>query len=398
MIVEDDYDGEYRYDHQPVGALQGLDPERVVYAGTVSKTLAPALRLGWLVLPNPLVEPALEAKTLLAGEVSAIEQLTMAELLHSGAYDRHVRRTRLRYRRRRDLLIELLATHTPPLMPRGIAAGLHVVVDLPAGTDEAELLARAAASDLALNTLTPFWHDPAGRPAALALGYAAPPDHAFAQTLAARDGALLAPDAIGPLGLHAVVGAARIGETRAQIARAANRIARVADDLAARVADADHHADELVVEVARQLLHLVHDPRDGSGIPLLRTHHQHRLLGDDALADLVMPGRARGREAEEAVEERLHPARHAVPPQRRRVDDDVGLQIPRERLPHAVVDRAHAVGAPAGAAVAQQPVDHRREMYDLGRVPRLAGAVEQRLGEEAGVAVDAGTRREGDDA
>ncbi len=193
VIVEDDYDGEYRYDHQPVGALQGLDPERVVYAGTISKTLAPALRLGWLVLPNPLVEPALEAKTLLAGEVSAIEQLTMAELLHSGAYDRHVRRTRLRYRRRRDLLIELLATHTPPLMPRGIAAGLHVVVDLPSGTDERALLARAAASDLALNTLTPFWHDPAGRPAALALGYAAPPDHTFARTLAALATVLYSP-------------------------------------------------------------------------------------------------------------------------------------------------------------------------------------------------------------
>ena len=90
----------------------------------------------------------------------------MAELLQSGAYDRHVRRTRLRYRRRRDLLIELLAEHTPPLTPRGIAAGLHVVVDLPTGRDEDDVVARAAAHDLALNSLTPFWHDPAGRPAA----------------------------------------------------------------------------------------------------------------------------------------------------------------------------------------------------------------------------------------
>jgi GntR family transcriptional regulator/MocR family aminotransferase len=184
LIVEDDYDGEYRYDHQPVGALQGLDPERVVYAGTVSKTLAPALRLGWLVLPQRLVEPALEAKDLLAGEVSTIEQLTMAELLQSGAYDRHVRRTRLRYRRRRDLLIELLAAQTPPLTPRGIAAGLHVVAELPADTDEDLLMARAADNDLALNTLTPYWHDPTGKRPSLILGYAAPPDHAFAQTLA----------------------------------------------------------------------------------------------------------------------------------------------------------------------------------------------------------------------
>lgn len=193
VIVEDDYDGEYRYDHQPVGALQGRDPERVVYAGTVSKTLAPALRLGWLVLPHRLVEPTLEAKALLAGEVSSIEQLTMAELLQSGAYDRHVRRTRLRYRRRRDLLIDLLAAHQPPLTPRGIAAGLHVVVDLPAGTDEPELAARAAGNGLTLNTLTPLWHDPTGKPAGLTLGYAAPPDHAFAETLATLATVLYSP-------------------------------------------------------------------------------------------------------------------------------------------------------------------------------------------------------------
>jgi len=182
-VVEDDYDGEYRYDHQPVGALQGLDPEHVVYAGTVSKTLAPALRLGWLVLPRRLVEPAVAAKELLGAEVSGVEQLAMADLFGSGAYDRHIRRTRLRYRRRRDELVELLARRG--LIPRGIAAGLHVVLDLPPGLEEAQVLARAEALGLRLNALGPFWHDPARRPGGLALGYAAPPDHAYAGTLAA---------------------------------------------------------------------------------------------------------------------------------------------------------------------------------------------------------------------
>ena len=190
VIVEDDYDGEYRYDHQPVGALQGLGPEHVIYAGTVSKTLAPALRLGWLVLPHRLLDRALAAKELLGGEVSVIEQLALAQLLQSGAYDRHVRRMRHRYRRRRDQLIAVLAQHAPALAPRGIAAGLHVVLDLPPRLLAHDIVARAAASGLELSTLEPFWHDPTGKPGALALGYAAPPDHAYTQTLAILAGAL----------------------------------------------------------------------------------------------------------------------------------------------------------------------------------------------------------------
>jgi GntR family transcriptional regulator/MocR family aminotransferase len=182
LIIEDDYDGEYRYDQQPVGALQALAPERVVYAGTVSKTLTPALRIGWLVLPQPLVEPALAVKQLLGADVSVIEQLALADLLASGAYDRHVRRMRHRYRRRRDALLELLATATPALRPRGIAAGLHVVVDLPAGRESA-VLAAARTSDLELTGLSSFWHDPVGRPEGIAIGYAAAPEHAYARTL-----------------------------------------------------------------------------------------------------------------------------------------------------------------------------------------------------------------------
>jgi GntR family transcriptional regulator / MocR family aminotransferase len=100
LVIEDDYDGEFRYDRQPVGAVQGLDPERVAYAGTASKTLAPALRLAWLALPPWLLEPVVEAKRLADRHSAVLDQLVLADLIVSGAFDRHVRRCRLRYRRR----------------------------------------------------------------------------------------------------------------------------------------------------------------------------------------------------------------------------------------------------------------------------------------------------------
>jgi GntR family transcriptional regulator/MocR family aminotransferase len=182
VVIEDDYDGEFRYDRQPAGALQGLDPEHVAYAGTASKTLAPALRLGWLVLPARLVEPVVAAKRL-AGDTPAVEQLALAELLGSGAYDRHVRRMRQRYRRRRDLLLARLGSRRT----HGIAAGLHLVVD--AG-DEAAVVEAAARRSLALHGLGMFWHSPAGRPGGLVIGYAAPPEHEYGASLDALMGAL----------------------------------------------------------------------------------------------------------------------------------------------------------------------------------------------------------------
>jgi GntR family transcriptional regulator/MocR family aminotransferase len=105
IIVEDDYDGEFRYDRQHVGALQDLDPDHVVYAGTASKSLAPGLRLAWLVLPPALLDPVLAAKSLADGQSSTLDQLTLAELFRSGGYDRHLRRARSRYRGRRDRLV-----------------------------------------------------------------------------------------------------------------------------------------------------------------------------------------------------------------------------------------------------------------------------------------------------
>ncbi|GAA1815673.1 PLP-dependent aminotransferase family protein [Actinomadura chokoriensis] len=175
VIVEDDYDGEFRYDRQPVGALQGTAPEHVVYGGTTSKTLAPALRLGWLVLPARLVEPVTEAKRLADAHTQSLAQLVLADLIESHAFDRHVRASRLRYRRRRDLLVETLRARVPQVRVRGIAAGLHVLVLLPPeGPDEDEVMRRAASARLALMPLRDHWQDPAGRPQGLIIGYSTP--------------------------------------------------------------------------------------------------------------------------------------------------------------------------------------------------------------------------------
>ncbi|MET8328741.1 PLP-dependent aminotransferase family protein [Streptomyces sp. NPDC005181] len=183
LILEDDYDGEFRYDRQPVGALQGLDPERVVYLGTSSKSLAPGLRLAWMVPPQGLVGEVAEAKGQVDWVSSALDQLTLAEFIESGAYDRHVRSMRLRYRRRRDQLVAALAEQAPALRISGIAAGLHAVLELPEGTERSVIQA-AAWQGLALEGLDRFRHadaEPGGD--ALVLGYGSPTDSAWAGAL-----------------------------------------------------------------------------------------------------------------------------------------------------------------------------------------------------------------------
>ncbi len=191
LLLEDDYDGEFRYDRQPVGAVQGLDPDHVVYLGSVSKSLSPAVRLGWMVLPERLVEPVLAVKGEREAWASALDQLTLAELITSGGYDRHVRRMRQRYRHRRDQLLGTLADRAPHVRSTGIAAGLHLVLRLPAGT-EARTVRAAAAAGIALDGLAAFRH-PAAGPApvdGLVVGYAAPPDHAFRSAIDALAGVL----------------------------------------------------------------------------------------------------------------------------------------------------------------------------------------------------------------
>ncbi|NKI40529.1 MocR-like pyridoxine biosynthesis transcription factor PdxR [Streptomyces physcomitrii] len=186
LILEDDYDGEFRYDRQPVGALQGLDPERVVYLGTVSKSLAPGLRLGWMVLPRPLADAVAAARGTRDWACGTPDQLTLAEFLDSGAYDRQVRAMRLRYRRRRDQLVAALAAHAPRVRPRGIAAGLHAVLELPPGTEQS-VLRSAAWHGLAVSGLRAYRHPAATgeTPDALVVGYGTPPDHAWQGALQA---------------------------------------------------------------------------------------------------------------------------------------------------------------------------------------------------------------------
>ncbi|MET7807852.1 PLP-dependent aminotransferase family protein [Micromonospora chersina] len=177
LVVEDDYDGEFRYDRQPVGAVQGTAPEQVAYVGTAAKTLGPALRLAWLVLPARLVEPVVEAKRHLDLHTETIGQLALAELIDGHGYDRQIRTVRRRYRQRRDLLLERLRGRSPVA---GVAAGLHATVHLrPGGPTEAEVLAAAAARGLAVGGLAPHRHDPAGGPPGLVVGYAHPPAHAY---------------------------------------------------------------------------------------------------------------------------------------------------------------------------------------------------------------------------
>ncbi|GAA1008454.1 MULTISPECIES: PLP-dependent aminotransferase family protein [Streptomyces] len=184
VLVEDDYDGEFRYDRQPVGAVQGLDPDRVVHIGSTSKSLSPALRLGWMVLPGWLVDDIIAAKGPREMWAGVVDQLTLADFIARGAYDRHLRRMRQHYRRRRDLLASVLAERAPHIRVSGISAGLHAVLELPPGTEEMALRA-ARRQGLALDGLRPYRHPDSTMPPrdGLVIGYGTPPDHVFTAAL-----------------------------------------------------------------------------------------------------------------------------------------------------------------------------------------------------------------------
>lgn len=192
FVLEDDYDGEFRYDRRPVGALQGLDPDRVAFVGSVSKSLSPTLRIGWMVLPGGLVDGVLAAKGEREPYSSATEQLTLADFLASGGYDRHVRRMRRRHRERRDRLVTVLGERVPQVRVTGIAAGLHAVVELPAGTERAALTA-AERHGVAVEGLSGYRHpeDVGGTEKdGLVVGYATPPERLYGGALDALCNAL----------------------------------------------------------------------------------------------------------------------------------------------------------------------------------------------------------------
>ncbi len=181
MVVEDDYDAEYRYDRQPVGALQGLAPERVIYSATASKTLAPGLRLAWSVLPAALTGPVTGEKTLDDYGTHVLAQITLAHFLEHGELDRHLRRMRPHYQQRRQALTEAVARHLPHARLHGIPAGLHTVVHLPDGEDEMALIARAFQRGINVQGLAGARFDPGQGPPGLILGYANQSPAAIAQ-------------------------------------------------------------------------------------------------------------------------------------------------------------------------------------------------------------------------
>lgn len=177
--IEDDYDAEYRYDRSAVGALQGLDAERVVYAGSASKTLAPALRLAWLVVPTALLDAVCNEKLHADRGSAHIEQRALADFLTRGELDRHMRRMRAHYRRRRDALVDALADALPEATVSGIAAGLHVTVTLPESHDEIAIQEQARQHRIELETMSDFGLASPGRTPALVLGYAQMPEDAI---------------------------------------------------------------------------------------------------------------------------------------------------------------------------------------------------------------------------
>jgi GntR family transcriptional regulator / MocR family aminotransferase len=173
--------------------MQALAPDHVVYAGTASKSLAPGLRLGWLVLPARLVDDVVAAKLLADRNTSSFDQLTLAEFIGSGGYDRQIRRARLAYRRRRDRLVAALRQRTPSVRVSGIAAGLHALPELPADQREVDIIARAGRRGLALEGLAAYSAVKQPRTQALVVGYGTPSEHAFTGAVARLTAALADP-------------------------------------------------------------------------------------------------------------------------------------------------------------------------------------------------------------
>jgi GntR family transcriptional regulator / MocR family aminotransferase len=170
-IIEDDYDAEFRYDREPVGALQGLAPAQVALIGTVSKSLAPAVRLGWIVCPPGLLREIAAAKAIDDRGSPGLDQLALARLIESGRYDKHLRAMRTAYAGKRQALMEALATHAPEVQLRGLAAGFHAVAVLPEGTDERAVIAAARERSVGLYAISDQLQGNRRRPPELVIGF-----------------------------------------------------------------------------------------------------------------------------------------------------------------------------------------------------------------------------------
>jgi GntR family transcriptional regulator/MocR family aminotransferase len=204
VAIEDDYDAEYRYDRAAVGALQGLAPEQIVYAGTTSKTLAPALRLGWLVVPGALLEAVTANKLVADRGASRIEEYAFADFIARGELDRHLRRMRARYRKQRDALVRALAEELPDAVVTGISAGLHVTIQLPEGTDTEAIREEAARQRILFNSMSEYRTDGIGGSTTLMIGYGSVPEPAIAPGVREIAEAVRAATAEVPRGPRAV--------------------------------------------------------------------------------------------------------------------------------------------------------------------------------------------------
>jgi GntR family transcriptional regulator / MocR family aminotransferase len=176
LVIEDDYDAEFRYDRAPAAAVQGLDPSRVAHVGTTAKTLAPGLRLGWISAPDWLASHLPQAKSAADSGSPVISQLALAHLITSGEYERHIVAARHAYRRRRDLLRQALAELLPGVCPRGVAAGMQLLLPLPGDIDDIAVADAAARRDINVSPVSP--HHLVPSPArGLLLGFGRLPEH-----------------------------------------------------------------------------------------------------------------------------------------------------------------------------------------------------------------------------
>ncbi|GAA0366134.1 PLP-dependent aminotransferase family protein [Microbispora corallina] len=184
IVVEDDYDGEFRFDRRAVGCLQGRAPDRVVYLGSTSKTLAPALRLGWMVSPAELHTELLLSKFLADHGSPTLDQLALAHLVETGDYDRHIRAARARYRTARQALEQAITRHDVPLRLAGTPAGVQTLATQLDGTHPDQLTARARAVGIAFDSITRYQLTPDADPLGVVIGYGNITPHAIDEAIA----------------------------------------------------------------------------------------------------------------------------------------------------------------------------------------------------------------------
>ena len=185
VIIEDDYDAEFRYDRQPVGSLQGLAPDRVATIGSVSKSLAPGIRLGWIACPPWLTEAIAWQKEISDRGSPALDQIALGRLIESGRYDRHLRRMRGVYGARREAVVAALARHAPEVRVTGLAAGFHGVVKLPSTADETDVLTIARERGIGLYGMSHYRSDGATKPPELVIGFGNTSESAIERGIAA---------------------------------------------------------------------------------------------------------------------------------------------------------------------------------------------------------------------